>query len=99
VTCHPVLCELHAGIQQTRNPAKTHAELNQLLKRVRVWPLELASCQIYGVVFNELARAGRVLSQVDMMLASLARQHSLTLLTTDLDFTALPDIRTENWTL
>ena len=31
------------------------------------------------------------------MLASLARRMSLTLLTTDQDFQALPDIRTENW--
>jgi predicted nucleic acid-binding protein len=32
-----------------------------------------------------------------MMLAALARQHKLTVLTTDRDFEALPDLRTENW--
>lgn len=31
------------------------------------------------------------------MLASLARQHNLTILTTGRDFEALPDINTENW--
>ena len=33
-----------------------------------------------------------------MMLASLARVMNLTILTTDRDFEALPDIRTEDWT-
>jgi predicted nucleic acid-binding protein len=32
-----------------------------------------------------------------MMLAALARQHRLVVLTTDGDFKALPDLRVENW--
>ena len=35
--------------------------------------------------------------QVDIMLAAFARQHKLTILTTDADFDALPDIRCQNW--
>lgn len=34
-----------------------------------------------------------------MMLAALARQMKLTLLTTDRDFEALPKVRTENWAI
>ena len=45
----------------------------------------------------ELRRRDRVLSQVDIMVAALARQMRLTVLTTDSDFGALPDIRTEDW--
>jgi hypothetical protein len=37
------------------------------------------------------------LSQVDMILAALARQHKLTILTTDRDFEVLTDLRVENW--
>lgn len=32
------------------------------------------------------------------MLASVARQMGLTLVTTDTDFEALPDLKRENWT-
>ena len=32
-----------------------------------------------------------------MMLAALARQHNLTVLTSDRDFEALTDLRVENW--
>ena len=35
--------------------------------------------------------------QVDMVLAALARQHKLTVLTTDRDFEALRDLQVENW--
>jgi predicted nucleic acid-binding protein len=34
-----------------------------------------------------------------MMLAALARQHRLTVLTTDRDFEALPDLTVEDWTV
>jgi tRNA(fMet)-specific endonuclease VapC len=44
-----------------------------------------------------LRRLGRVLSQVDMLLAALARQHQLLVLTTDRDFEALTDLRIDNW--
>jgi predicted nucleic acid-binding protein len=32
-----------------------------------------------------------------MILAALARQHKLTILTTDRDIEALPDLQVENW--
>jgi predicted nucleic acid-binding protein len=44
-----------------------------------------------------LQKAGRALSQVDIMLAALARYMDATLLTTDNDFRALADIKTEDW--
>jgi tRNA(fMet)-specific endonuclease VapC len=97
VSCLPVLCELEAGIQQTAQPAANHRRLGQLLRHVRLWPLDAETARLYGTLFNELRKKGQALSQVDMMLAALARQHKLTVLTTDRDFEALPDIRTENW--
>lgn len=39
-----------------------------------------------------------VVANVDMMLAALARQHNLIILTNDQDFAGLPDLHTENWT-
>lgn len=98
VTCVPVLGELEAGIQQTAQIDANRRRLEQLLRHVRLWQLDLDSARIYGEIFNELRGAGRALSQVDMMLAALARQHKLTLLTADSDFEALSDIQTENWT-
>jgi predicted nucleic acid-binding protein len=55
------------------------------------------TAQIYGDLYMELRKCGRVLSQVDIMVAALARQMDLTILTTDRDFEALPDIPTADW--
>ena len=96
-TCFPVLCELETGIQQTIDPASYQRRLNDLLGHVRLWPIDHRVARMYGQVYLELERRGRALSQVDMMLAALARLMNLTLLTSDRDFEAMPDIRTENW--
>jgi tRNA(fMet)-specific endonuclease VapC len=97
ISCYPVLCELEVGIQQTVDPDANRRRLIQLLRHVRLWPFDADSVRLYGEIYLELRGQGRVLSQVDMMLAALARQHKLTVLTTDRDFEALPDLRIENW--
>jgi tRNA(fMet)-specific endonuclease VapC len=97
ISCYPVLCELEAGIQQTAKPDAYRHRLTQLLRHVRLWSVDADTARLYGAVYLELRSKGRVLSEVDMMLAALARQHKLTLLTTDRDFEALPDLHVENW--
>jgi predicted nucleic acid-binding protein len=97
-TCGPVLCELLVGVLQRKDAKAARRRLEGLLQIVRVWPVELDVAIRYGAVYLELQKAGRALSQVDMILAAVCRHRSnLTLLTTDRDFEALPDIQTENW--
>jgi tRNA(fMet)-specific endonuclease VapC len=96
-TCLPVLCEIEAGMRQVRRKVKYRRDLNHLLRQLRLWSIDLKTTRIYGDLYMELRRRGRVLSQVDIMLAALARQLKLTILTTDRDFEALPDIRTADW--
>jgi tRNA(fMet)-specific endonuclease VapC len=96
-TCFPVLCEIEAGLLQVRHKVKYRRDLNHLLRHLRLWPIDLKTTRIYGELYAKLRRRGRVLSQVDIMIAALARQMKLTVLTTDRDFEALPDIRTADW--
>ncbi len=97
-TCIPVLCELEAGIQQTHDPSAYRRRLHQLLGKVRLWPMDQQIAQAYGQVYLDLKSQGRVLSQVDMMLAAVARSMDLTVLTCDRDFEALKGIHKEDWT-
>jgi tRNA(fMet)-specific endonuclease VapC len=97
-TCIPVLCEIEVGRQQVAHPDAYRRGLDDLLRKVRLWPLTLATAEHYGEISVDLKRRGRVLSQVDMMLAALCRELDLTLVTTDNDFAALPWLKTENWT-
>jgi tRNA(fMet)-specific endonuclease VapC len=96
-TCLPVLCEIEAGLLQVRGPAKYRRDLNHLLLQLRLWPIDQKTARIYGELYVQLRRSGRVLSQVDIMIAALARQMKLTILTTDLDFQAVPAVRVADW--
>jgi tRNA(fMet)-specific endonuclease VapC len=96
-TCVPVLCELEAALVASVRRESHRRTLNHLLTRVRLWPIDRPVAQAYGELFQDLRARGRVLSQVDIMLAALARVMDVTVLTTDLDFQALPDLRLDNW--
>jgi predicted nucleic acid-binding protein len=96
-TCVNVVCELEAGIQHLKTPENYRRRLRELLRNVRLWPIDFEMARLYGEIFFELQNMGRVLDHVDMLLGVLARKLDLTLLTSDRDFEALPDIRTENW--
>jgi tRNA(fMet)-specific endonuclease VapC len=96
-TCVPALCEIEAGLQQVSRRDAYRDNLERLLRQIRVWPIDVTTARSYGEIHQDLKRRGRVLSQVDMMLAALARQMSLTIATSDKDFAALADIATENW--
>ena len=96
-TCFPVLCEIEAGLQQVRRKEKYRRDLDHLLLQLRLWPIDLKTTRVFGDIYTELRGAGRALSQVDIMVAAMARQMGFTILTTDRDFEALPDVRTEDW--
>jgi predicted nucleic acid-binding protein len=84
-------------MRQIVREKQSRRELAKSMNQIRTWPIEPIIIASYGEIALDLRRRGRVLSQVDMMLASLARVMNLTILTTDRDFEALPDIRTEDW--
>lgn len=96
-TCVPVLCEIEAGIQQVSHPDAYRQNLATLLQQLRIWPIDLTTARIYGEIHHDLKRRGRVLSQVDMLLAALAAEMGLTLATSDQDFAAVAGIAMENW--
>jgi tRNA(fMet)-specific endonuclease VapC len=96
-TCVPVLCELETGLHQTRRRDHNRRILAVLLRQIRVWPLEPVIAPLYAEIYHELRDKGRVLSQVDMLLAAMTRSMSATLLTSDRDFDALSDLDVENW--
>lgn len=96
-TCIPVICELEAGLHQTERFEENRKRLRVLLSRLTLWPLEVQTAQLFGEIHRELKAHGRKLSHVDMVVAALARQLDATVVTTDRDFEALPDIKTENW--
>lgn len=96
-TCWTVLCELEEGIIFTADPAQYRRTLKSVLKEVRVWPMDWQVIEKYGAVRKLARERGRALSITDTILAGFAWRDNITLLTTDKDFEAFPEIKTENW--
>lgn len=96
-TCWPVLCELEAGICQTARAEAYRRTFRGLLTEIRIWAVDWETVRIFGELFKKVKKKGRVLSHVNLVLAALAAQFKATLLTTDKDFRAAPEIKTENW--
>ncbi len=62
-----------------------------------MWPIDEQTAVEFAELFQELRAAGRALSQFDLLIAALARQHDLTLLSDDQDFTPVKRLKLENW--
>jgi tRNA(fMet)-specific endonuclease VapC len=93
----PVLCEYRAGIQISRRHQKNLARLQAGLAILRQWPTDDETPMEFAALFQELRAAGQMLSQFDLLIAAVARQHRLTLLTADRDFQPVPRLKVENW--
>jgi tRNA(fMet)-specific endonuclease VapC len=96
-TIVPVLCEVDAGLAQVVNSERCYGAMKRLLTFVRIWNLEPKLATIFGDIYFDLRKRGRSMSHVDLLLSAVARQTGHIILTTDRDFEALPDLRTENW--
>ena len=96
-TCVPVLCEVEVGRLQVAHPDAYREGLERVLRKIKIWPLTMETAREYGEIHRDLKSRGRVLSQVDLMLAALARELDMTLVTTDRDFEALPWLRCVSW--
>jgi tRNA(fMet)-specific endonuclease VapC len=95
--CLPVLCEYLAGIRRGRRLRQNQSRLQASLTILRIWPADEQTAAEFATLFRELRAAGRVLSQFDLLIAALARQYKLTLLTADRDFDPVKRLKIENW--
>ena len=93
----PVLCEYRAGIAAGTRFQRNLARLAAAMGIFRLWPADQQTAAIFGELFRELRETGRMLSQFDLLIAALSRQHGLTLLTADQDFQVVPRLAIENW--
>ncbi len=96
-TSWSALCELEVGIVQLRDAAAYWRTLAIVLKDVRIWPIDWNIVRRFGQYASELSSTGKILSHVNTVLAAMAAEFDVTLLTTDRDFEVIPRIRTENW--
>lgn len=76
-----VLAELHAGAHNHPDPAKLLALIADLLQEVQVLDFDSACAERFGQVRGSLLQKGITVSRMDLLIASVALIHNLTVVT------------------
>ncbi|HEX3872371.1 MAG TPA: type II toxin-antitoxin system VapC family toxin [Pirellulales bacterium] len=94
-----VLGELYAWAYHRKNATPVIERIeNDLLSDVTVLGFDVACANQFGRVRGQLLRQGKSASLVDLMIASVALVHNLTLVTHNTaDFQNVPGLRVEDW--
>ena len=93
-----VLGELYAGAYKHPTPAKLLTLIADLLKEVDVLDFDPPCAHEFGHVRGTLLQKGISVSRMDLMIASVALVHNLTLVTHNTaDFQNIPGMRLDDW--
>lgn len=93
-----VLAELYSGAYNHPNPGKLLALIADLLPEVTVIDFDSACAHEFGLLQGTLLKQGAVVPETDLMIASVARLHNLTLVTHNTsDFQSIPGLRLDDW--
>src|SRR5437868_6223494 len=89
-----VLAELYAGAYKHPNPPKLLALIADLLTELHVLDFDNACAERFGQVRGTLLRRGITVTRMDLLIASVALVHDLTLVTHNtVDYRNIPGLR------
>jgi tRNA(fMet)-specific endonuclease VapC len=93
-----VLAELHAGAHKHPNPARLLALITDLRQDVHVIDFDSACAEQFGQIRGTLLQKGIQVSRMDLLIASVALVHNLTLVTHNTaDYQNVPGLRLDDW--
>lgn len=96
--CTPVLGELWAGVEGSSSRERNARILSRAISQLVLWPYTESAAEEFGRIFTELRRSGRMIQQVDIQIAAIARTlPNCVIVSKDTDFLAIPGIAVENW--
>jgi tRNA(fMet)-specific endonuclease VapC len=96
--CSVVKAELFYGARKSRRVAKTLSALRLFLEPFECLAFGDEAAEHYGAIRADLERAGTPIGANDLMIAAIARQHDLTVVTHDMDdFGRVVGLRVEDW--
>jgi tRNA(fMet)-specific endonuclease VapC len=91
------LTELFYGLGLLPRAVQNHREWARLRPALRIYAIDEDDALKAADLQIQLRRRGWQLKTIDALLAVIARRNDLTLLTTDHDFDAIPELQHENW--
>ena len=92
-----VLAELRAGARMKADPAPLNARIDDLLVFLEVHDFDAACAEMFGIQRGILHRRGVIVPPLDLLIASVALAHDLTLVTNNTaHFARIPGLRLED---
>lgn len=91
-------CELFKGAYRSKRRDLEVVKVREILSRLKVLDFSIDACEKYGKLVNDLERMGTQISDLDVMIVSLALTHNEPLVTADRDrFERIPGLIVESW--
>ncbi len=92
------LCELFKGAYKSSKKEEAIRLLYEILRNYRVLTLNIKSSEFFGADYTELERRGMLTQILDLMIASIAKENNLVLVTRNKKhFENIPDLKLEEW--
>ncbi len=93
-----VLAELFAGAYKHPSPSKLLALIADLLTEVQLLDFDADCAEQFGQVRGALLQQGISVARMDLLIASVALAHNLTLVTHNTaDYQNIPGLRLDDW--
>ena len=93
------LSELEFGVQKSQRPQKNAVNLVRFLLPFEILSFDEKAAEAYGIIRADLEKQGRVIGNMDMLIAAHAKSLNTTLVTNnEKEFCRIPYLRVENWT-
>ena len=94
----PTAGELLGGAEYSNTRSRNLPKIQQGIADFFLWPFDLSAAEVYGRLYANLRRSGRIIQQIDMQLAAIALSlGNCTVVTKDSDFAAIPGLSIEDW--
>lgn len=92
------VAELEYGIEKSDAKEKNRISLIELLSIFTIIPFDDRDAAEYGRIRADLERKGRVIGEIDMLLAAQSRCKKLIFVTNNIrEFSRVQNLRLENW--
>lgn len=91
--------ELLFGLAKRPAAKRLHGAAREFLRRVDVLPWGSSTAACYGMARADMARQGKVLSPLDLLIGAHALSEDAVLVTNDQAFSQMAHLHLEDWTV
>lgn len=90
--------ELFFGLAKRPGAKQLHVAVREFLRRVDVLPWDSTTAELYGTVRADMARQGKMLAPLDLLIATHALSVDAVLVTNDRAISQMTNLHIEDWT-